>query len=85
MLHSKFAVVDDTWGYVGSSNLDNWSGRFNLELDLGVTTAGTVNALEQQFQTDLGAAREITLLQWEARPLVLRLLETFFGWFDPLL
>ena len=85
MLHSKFAVVDDRWGYVGSSNLDSWSGRFNHELDLGITTPGPLEELDQQFEDDVRATREITLNQWQARPLSLKLLETFFGWFDPLL
>ncbi len=85
MLHSKYAVADQHWGYVGSSNLDNWSRHFNLELDLGIHSATTLTTLQGQFERDLESAREIRLAQWEARPLSLRLMETLFGWFDPLL
>jgi phosphatidylserine/phosphatidylglycerophosphate/cardiolipin synthase-like enzyme len=85
MLHSKYAVMDDRWGFLGSSNLDNWSARFNLELDLAVRSGPALDALRAQFEDDLEASREITLQQWEARHWSLRLLETLFGWFDPLL
>jgi len=85
MLHSKYAVVDGRWGYLGSSNLDAWSRRFNLELDLAVLSPATLSALSQRFEHDLQHSREISLQQWEARPLSLRLAETVFGWIDPLL
>ncbi len=85
MLHSKYALVDDRWGYVGSSNLDNWSGRFNLELDLALLGGPGLGALDAQYEADVADAREITLEQWEARPWSLRALETLFGWIDPLL
>jgi phosphatidylserine/phosphatidylglycerophosphate/cardiolipin synthase-like enzyme len=85
MLHAKLATVDDAWAYVGSSNLDRWSARFNLELDLGLRTPGGVAAVSERFEADLASAREITISQWEARPLSLRLFERVFGWFDPLL
>ncbi|MDG2149794.1 MAG: phospholipase D-like domain-containing protein [Planctomycetota bacterium] len=85
MLHSKYAVVDERWGFIGSSNLDNWSARFNQELDLGLHNGPAVEALSTQFVEDLGAAREITLKQWRERPFSSRLLETVFGWIDPLL
>ena len=84
MLHSKYAVLDG-WGYVGSSNLDAWSRRFNLELDLGLGPGPALTDLGELFEADLADAREITLSQWEARPLTARFAETFFGWFDPLL
>jgi phosphatidylserine/phosphatidylglycerophosphate/cardiolipin synthase-like enzyme len=85
MLHSKYAVVDRRWGFIGSSNLDNWSARFNQELDVGLQSGPAVDALSTQFEEDLAAAREITLKQWRERPFSSRFLETIFGWIDPLL
>jgi cardiolipin synthase A/B len=84
-LHSKVALVDLAWGAVGSSNLDSWSARFNLEADLEVLSPGGLRGLESRFLEDLGAAREIGLADWARRPLRSRILERVFGWFDPVL
>ncbi|MCI0585430.1 MAG: phospholipase D-like domain-containing protein [Planctomycetes bacterium] len=84
-LHSKYALVDLAWGAVGSSNLDSWSARFNLEADLEVLSPGGLRGLEARFLEDLGAAREIGLADWARRPLRSRILERVFGWFDPVL
>jgi len=84
-IHSKYAVIDHDWGFVGSSNLDNWSGRFNLEADLEVLSPGAVQALEGRFLMDLEDSTEISPARWESRPLWMKLMERFFGWFDPLL
>lgn len=85
VLHAKYAVVDDDWAYVGSSNLDNWSLRFNAELDLTLSRGAALDELSARFETDLESSRRIDLERWRDRPLALRLAETFFGWFDPLL
>lgn len=83
-LHSKYAVVDG-WGCLGSSNLDNWSGRFNLEADLELLSARPRRALERRFREDCRAGREITRGRWERRARWIRAMERAFGWIDPLL
>lgn len=82
-LHAKYAVVDRGWGYVGSSNLDNWSGRFDLEADLETLSRGAVDALARRFLADARRAREILYARWRRRALWITLLERLFGRFDP--
>lgn len=82
-LHAKYAVTDRRWAVVGSSNLDNWTGRFDLEADLELRSPGAVEALAARFRKDSGVSREITLVRWLRRPGWVRLLERMFGWFDP--
>lgn len=85
MLHSKYAVIDDEWGYLGSTNLDNWSLRSNAELDVTLRAGPALRELAERFELDLAEARHIDAERWRDRPLSLRIAETFFGWFDPLL
>lgn len=82
-LHAKYAVVDQRWAVVGSSNLDNWTGRFDLEADLELRSAGSVAKLGARFRADLRRSREITLVRWLRRPAWVRLLERLIGRFDP--
>ena len=81
-LHAKYALVDRNWGLIGSSNLDSWSGRLNLEADLEVHSQGALGALAGRFARDLKVSREITLARWSRRAIWFRLLERFFGRFD---
>ncbi|HQT80052.1 MAG TPA: phospholipase D-like domain-containing protein [Rhodopila sp.] len=67
VLHSKLAVVDDTWTAVGSSNLDRRSVVFNNEVDaiiLGHDTAGQVEAVLREY---IAAARPVLLANWRHR------------------
>jgi phosphatidylserine/phosphatidylglycerophosphate/cardiolipin synthase-like enzyme len=84
-IHSKYAVVDRKWGFVGSSNLDNWSGRFNLEADLETLSPESLEALEGRFLMDLEDSREISFERWKNRPFWMKLMERVFGWIDPVL
>jgi cardiolipin synthase len=75
VLHSKLAVIDDTWAVVGSSNLDRRSVVFNNEADaimLGHDIAGQVERVLQDYMT---ASRPVQLARWERRPLGERLEE----------
>jgi phosphatidylserine/phosphatidylglycerophosphate/cardiolipin synthase-like enzyme len=83
--HAKYALVDDTWGFVGSSNLDAWSARYNLELDLELHSPGAMVQLAGCFEHDALEAHEITHERWRNRPFVTRLADRMLGWVDPLL
>lgn len=82
-LHAKYALVDLDWGLIGSSNLDSLSRLVNLEADVEVRSRGAVRALAERFLRDAGAAREIKRARWSRRPAWTRILERFFGYFDP--
>lgn len=83
LLHSKYLLVDGTWGVIGSTNLDNWSGRFNQEADLEALSPRAVAALAGRFLADTGRAREITRTRWARRAWWIKALERAFGLVDP--
>lgn len=68
MLHAKTAVVDGVVATVGTTNLDYWSLFVNYELNLFSANRGLCLALEDQFQTDLTDAVEMTVPGWSRRP-----------------
>ena len=75
ILHSKTALIDGVWATVGSTNLDWRSFLHNYELNavvLGVEFGAQVKAM---FDKDLAASDPVTLVQWEQRPLNLRIKE----------
>lgn len=76
MIHAKTAVVDGVWSTVGSSNLDYRSLIHNDEANAIIIGREFGHEMEQQFEKDLGQSKEITLEQWEDRPLFDRVKET---------
>lgn len=69
LLHQKVIVVDGLWSCVGSTNFDDRSFQLNDELSVGVIDAGVAASLRAAFAADLRHARQISLDQWENRPL----------------
>jgi cardiolipin synthase len=74
VLHAKTAVVDGSWCTVGSANLDTLSLQVNLEVNAVLEDAGLGAAMEGMFADDLTSCEEVTLGQWEKRPLLERLI-----------
>jgi cardiolipin synthase len=75
ILHSKTALIDGVWATVGSTNLDWRSFLHNHELNAVVIGAEFGSQVQAMFDKDRSASDAITLDQWEARPLQLRLKE----------
>jgi len=75
ILHSKTALVDGVWATVGSTNLDWRSFLHNHELNAVVLGAEFGAQVQAMFERDLAASTQITLAQWQRRPLDLRLKE----------
>jgi cardiolipin synthase len=73
VLHAKTAVIDGLWSTVGSANLDLRSFLHNHELNVVVYDEAIGQAMEAAFAEDQMAAAEITLAQWQQRPLMDRL------------
>ncbi|CAN5655520.1 phospholipase D-like domain-containing protein [soil metagenome] len=67
--HCKYMLIDDCWASVGSANLDNRSLSLNEEANLNVLDKGFVVAHTKIFEEDKSYSREITLQDWEHRPL----------------
>lgn len=75
VLHSKTAVVDGTWGTVGSFNLEPMSLRFNYEANLVFTDRRWGAALEKSFLDDCSRCRAIEPEAWAKRPWWHRMVE----------
>ena len=73
VLHAKTAVIDGLWSTVGSANLDMRSLLHNHELNVVVYDEAVGQAMEAAFTEDQQAATEITVQQWQQRPLMDRL------------
>jgi cardiolipin synthase len=48
-LHSKLVLVDETWGMIGSANMDERSFRLNFEITAVLYDAGPVGELQREF------------------------------------
>lgn len=77
ILHSKTALIDGVWVTVGSTNLDWRSFLHNRELNAVVLGKEFGAQVQAMFDKDLAESDEITIEQWERRPLDQRLKELF--------
>jgi cardiolipin synthase len=77
VLHAKTALIDGVWATVGSTNLDWRSFLHNHELNAVVLGAEFGAQVQAMFDADLAASDEITLAQWQRRPLSWRAKEAF--------
>src|SRR5580704_1795505 len=84
VLHGKMTICDD-WVSVGSSNLDRWSFKWNLEANQEIASAAAAEAAAQLFMADFGASRQISRRHWRERARLDRLRENIAGALDRLL
>jgi cardiolipin synthase len=78
VLHSKTAVIDDTWCTVGSFNFDARSIQNNLELNVALESPEVATALRWRVEQDLAHSMAIHLASWRRRSWLERVLESFF-------
>ena len=84
MLHAKMILCDD-WVSVGSSNLDRWSFRWNLEANQEIASAAVAERAADLFAKDFVLSRQISRHQWRQRARLDRLREQIAGALDRLL
>ena len=84
MIHSKTATVDGIWSTIGSANIDRYSMLGNYELNLEVYSPTLAAQMERMFETDKTNAEELTLEEWERRPLPAKLVERTLASLSPL-
>lgn len=73
--HAKTTTVDGVWSTVGSANIDSLS-LFGLhETNLEIHSARFAGQMERVFELDKTNAGEMTLEEWEHRPLSAKLVE----------
>jgi cardiolipin synthase len=84
MIHSKTATIDGVWSTIGSANIDRYSMLGNYELNLEVYSSGLAAQMESMFEMDRTNVRELTLNEWERRPLPAKLVERTLASLSPL-
>lgn len=85
MVHAKTATIDGMWSTIGTANIDRLSLMGNYELNLEVLDAAVATRMEEIFDMDSGNCRELTLEEWQARPLAAKVSETVLLPMRPLL
>jgi cardiolipin synthase len=84
MIHSKTATIDGVWSTVGSANIDRYSLLGNYEINLEVYSERFAAQMERMFELDKTNARELTLEEWESRPLPAKVVERVLATLSPL-
>ncbi len=80
-LHAKMVLCDE-WLTIGSSNIDRWNLRWNLEANQELLDQQLIAEAALLFQRDFGASHEIHAENWHHRPWYRRLQEWFWGNID---
>ncbi len=80
-LHAKLLLCDD-WISIGSSNIDRWNLRWNLEANQELIDMDLTAEVENLFEKDFADSREILYNSWFRRPWHRRLPEWFWGKVD---
>lgn len=75
VLHSKFLTLDDEVAVIGSSNMDLRSFNLNYEISLMGAGGDLPRRLREVAAGYREASSELSLVEWEARPLYVRYLE----------
>jgi cardiolipin synthase len=84
MIHSKTATADGFWSTIGSANIDRLSMLGNYELNIEVYSRRLAAQMERMFEMDKTNAREVTLEEWERRPLPAKVVERTLASLSPL-
>jgi cardiolipin synthase len=84
MIHSKTATVDGLWSTIGSANIDRYSMLGNYELNIEVYSQRLAAQMERMFEVDKTNAEELTLEEWENRPLPAKIVEQTLANLSPL-
>jgi len=79
-VHAKVILCDD-WVSIGSSNLDRWNQRWNLDANQAVLNARFSQEVAIMFTTDFEQSRLISHEAWQQRSLWQRIRESFSGFY----
>ncbi len=73
VLHAKYAIIDNDWAMLGSTNLDYLSLMHNREANLIIRDKTIIDQLQSQFQTDLSNTIQAGKNYWRQLPLYYRI------------
>ena len=80
-MHTKVALADN-WATIGSSNVDRWNLRWNLEANQEVEDRDFAAAIRSMLQEDFTHCQEILHREWRRRSRLQRLREWLWGMVD---
>jgi cardiolipin synthase A/B len=75
MVHAKTATIDGFWSTIGTANLDRLSLVGNFEVNVEFYDEILARQMEDIFLKDILNAHELTLEEWQHRPLLARFAE----------
>ncbi len=81
VLHGKMSICDD-WVSLGSSNLDRWSFKWNLEANQEIDDAAFSDVAAAVFEKDCAESLQLDRRRWPRRAWVDRLQERLAGRLD---
>lgn len=77
--HAKI-VLCDNWVSIGSSNLDRWNQRWNIDANQSIEDPVFADITKELFQQDFKQCQEIQLSDWLQRPWWRRWHEGYAGY-----
>ena len=78
--HAKIVLCDE-WVSIGSSNLDRWNQRWNLDANQGVKDKAFAQSVRAMFMTDFNHSKGIELTTWSQRSFWQHFFEWGLGYF----
>lgn len=84
MLHAKYFVVDGIFCSVGTANVDIRSFEYNFEVNSIIYQSEISSQLTQIFNRDKEGCFQITLEQWQNRPILKKIGQSIFRVIAPL-
>lgn len=84
-VHAKTMVCDRKVSIIGTANLDNRSFDLNFEINGLVYDNDFATKMREVFENDLKDSKQITLAEWQARPLYLKFFERVLHLFSSLM
>lgn len=84
-MHSKIIIVDHELASIGTANMDMRSFHLNFEVNAFLYRTQSVEALKNDFLSDIKYANEIRLEVFQNRPLFMKVFESTARLLSPLL
>lgn len=83
--HSKLMIVDDVWAFIGSANWDARSLRLNFEFNVEVYDSSLCEKLQPLIRERMKRSKQISIQEVDARPLAIKVRDSFARLFAPYL
>lgn len=74
LLHTKYAVIDNSWATIGSTNMDYLSLLHNREANVITSDHTTIDTLQTHFQNDLKECCKVDVAYWHALPVMIKII-----------